>query len=161
MLLTDLGPIIVILIVILATVSEFVSAYRYGKQLDAGNKPLAPVRQVNLEDGVDDILARYRQERRSRRARQKIEWDEKYLLSLPVEEHPDYFELDLKSDDVEEYVQKTANGEICHSSKSRRNSRGVPYSLEIDHITQTASVSTGKISWEVPLSRVDNWKELA
>jgi hypothetical protein len=154
-----MDPIIFFILAALAAplvITAHVNSYRSSILELEGSKP-----EAQPEESIDDILDRHRQDRRTRRARQKNEWDEKFLLSLPLEEHPDYFELDLKSDDVEEFVQMTVDGAICASYKSRRNSRGVSYSLEIDHITQTASVSTGKISWEVPLSRVDNWKELA
>jgi hypothetical protein len=112
------------------------------------------------EEPIEDILDRYRRSRRQRRVDQKTAWDEWYFLSLPIEEHPEYFELNLATDNVDSFTQKSADGMICAQFEFRSNSRGQAYNLEIDHVTQMAKVSTGKISWEVPLHRVDNWRQL-
>lgn len=117
-----------------------------------------PPTDSGTEEDINTILAKIRQDRKNRRAKEISNWEAMYFQSLPVEEHPDYFELDLASDDVDRFTIKNGYGEVYAPIVCRKNYKGVQYDLRIDYVTQTAHVTTGKISWEVPLSKVDNWK---
>lgn len=145
--------LVVILSFYAVGVLAFSQSYKVAKREDDEYRQnLSP---APTEGAIDDLLDQYRKARRIRRHEEKGTWDESYFAALPVTEHPDYFELDLATDHVDHFTQKSADGMICIQFESRANSKGVPYTLEIDHVTQMAQVSTGRISWEVPLSTLD------
>lgn len=142
---------VIILILVLsffAIGSVMMDDYTHGP---APIKPAPP--QKAIEEPIEKVIERAKEKEKQDKINEDRNWRADYVASLPLEEHPDYFEIDPDSDDVDVTKIYSAAG-LMYQIEYRTSKEGHEYSLYVDPITKIASVQHRSLKWEVQLDKL-------